>query len=224
MPHSPEETPDTARKHRQTEPEQPPARKAGSGAHRHARYDYLNDAKLSKALAYWNMKRGTRLMPQKADIVPGEIKPILPNILLADVMENGTRFRCRLVGTGIVNAYGANITGKYVGETLPNIDDDFTLDLYRTSYRERLPVFSRGTYVAPTESSLVVNRLLLPLSDDDRLANVIMAVLTFEYKGPDPGELGFGIQIDPSSSYLEVIEDIDTIFTEQGIAEQELPD
>ena len=224
MPHSPEETPDTARKHRRTEPEQPPARKAGSGAHRHARYDYLNDAKLSKALAYWNMKRGTRLMPQKADIVPGEIKPILPNILLADVMENGTRFRCRLVGTGIVNAYGANITGKYVGETLPNIDDDFTLDLYRTSYRERLPVFSCGNDAAPTESSLVVNRLLLPLSDDDRLANVIMAVLTFEYKGPDPGELGFGIQIDPSASYLEVIEDIDTIFTEQGIAEQELPD
>jgi hypothetical protein len=213
MQHPPEETPD-ADEHRRDEPERPPAREGGPDQ-RHIRYDYLNDAKLSKALAYWHMKRRGRSMPQKADIVPGEVKAILPNILLADALEDGTRFRCRLVGTGIVNAFGASMTGKYIGEMLPNIDDDFTQELYQTTWRERLPVFSRSTYIAAGgDSSLIVNRLLLPLSDDDKLANVIMAVLTFEYKGREPAEFGYGVQIDPSASYLEVIEDIDTIFSD----------
>lgn len=214
MQHPPEETSD-AEEHRPAGPEGPAADEAGPGTRGHARYDYLNDAKLSKALAYWHMKRGARSMPQKSDIVPGELKPILPNILLADAFEDGTRFRCRLVGTGIVNAYGANMTGKYIGEVLSNVDDDFTLELYRTTCRERLPVFSRGIYTAADKSSsLTVNRLLLPLSDDDKLASVVMAVLTFEYKSREPGQLGYGVQIDPSASYLEIIEDIDAIFSE----------
>lgn len=213
MQHPPENKSDTE-EFRQAEPNRSSTGDAPSGT-RHVRYDYLNDSKLSKALAYWNTKRGARLMPQKADIVPGELKAILPNILLADVVEAGTRFCYRLVGTGIVNAYGANMTGKYIGELLPNVDDDFTLDLYRTTYRERLPVFSRGTYITAGKGSrLTVNRLLLPLSEDDEQANVIMAVLTFEYESSEPGQLGFGVQIDPSASYLEVIEDIDNIFSE----------
>lgn len=218
MQYPPEKKPDTE-DHHPAEPA-PPSTGDAPSSHTHTRYDYRNDAKLSKALTYWHSKRGPRSMPQKADIIPGELKAILPNILLADALEAGTRFRCRLVGTGIVNAYGANMTGKFIGEVLPNVDDDFALDLYRMTYRQRLPVFSRGTYIAAgNSSSLTVNRLLLPLSDDDKLANVIMAVLTFEYKSREPGHLGYGVQIDPAASYLEVIEDIDAIFSEQGFSE-----
>ncbi|MDP2124240.1 MAG: PAS domain-containing protein [Parvibaculum sp.] len=180
------------------------------------RYDYLNDSKLSKALAYWNGKRGTRRMPQRADIVPGEIKEILPSIMLTDALADGMRFRCRLVGTAIVSAFGADLTGKYVGEYAGSADstgpDEFTRRLYQTAWKERLPVFSRGKYIASRESSLTVNRLLLPLSEDGERPNIIMAVLTFEYEGSEQATLGFGVEIDPSVSYIEVIEDIEGLF------------
>lgn len=200
------------------DPESPSEDAPASGKSNIVKYDYLNDSKLSKALAYWIRKRGTRRMPQRSDIVPGEIKPVLPNIMLADAMENGTRFRCRLVGTAIVTAFGADLTGKYVGEhdggPASLGPDEFTRELYQIAWKTQTPVFSRGKYIASRESSLTVNRLLLPLSEDDKAPNIIMAVLTFEYEGIEQATLGFGVEIDPSVSYIEVIENIEDLVLE----------
>lgn len=178
------------------------------------KYDELNDSKLSKALVYWKQKRGLRRMPQKADIEPGEIKGILASVQLTDVLENGTRFRYRLIGTAIVEAFGADVTGQYVGEVMSNSQDSFARQFYQTTCEQRCPVFARGKYLTPTKNGLVVNRLLLPLSDDDEAVNVIMGVLTFEYSGADKSEIGFGVEIDPTASYIEVIEDIESIFSD----------
>ena len=61
-------------------------------------YNYRNDPVLGVVLAYWDQKRGTRLMPCKRDIDPIEIpRRLLPNLQLIDVIDGGERFRYRFV-------------------------------------------------------------------------------------------------------------------------------
>jgi hypothetical protein len=68
------------------------------------------DEKLERLLAYWRFKRGARKMPARADIDPAEIPDLLPLISLFEI-ENG-RFRIRLAGHKIVEAYGLEPRGK----------------------------------------------------------------------------------------------------------------
>src|ERR1051325_6866611 len=70
------------------------------------RYNYQSDPVLGPVLRYWFDKRGARLMPSRRDIDPVEIEPrLLPNLQITELVDGGARFRYRLAGTAIVEAY-----------------------------------------------------------------------------------------------------------------------
>jgi hypothetical protein len=71
------------------------------------RYDFRTDPVLRAALDYWRMKRGVRVMPQRRDIEPAELREVLAHLQITEVIGGGSRFRYRLVGTAIVQAFGA---------------------------------------------------------------------------------------------------------------------
>ncbi len=74
-------------------------------------YDHL--------LEVWRAKAGERPMPQRSAITPRDLKGILPNIILAERTErNPSRYRVRLVGTGLTDIVG-NGTGKMIDEVVP---------------------------------------------------------------------------------------------------------
>ncbi len=56
------------------------------------------------------------MMPRRRDIDPTEIPRLLPNLQITELIDGGARIRYRLTGTAIVNAYGADLTGKYFQE------------------------------------------------------------------------------------------------------------
>src|ERR1700736_619243 len=91
---------------------------ARSSALSTARYDFRADPVLRAALAYWEGKRGDRPMPQRGDIDPDELRPVLSHLQITEVIDGGSRFRYRLVGTAIVEAFGAEFTGRYVDELM----------------------------------------------------------------------------------------------------------
>src|SRR5215475_13818177 len=62
--------------------------------------------------AYWLAKRGERRMPSRWDIEPGQLRRLLRNLMLVDVLYNPIRFRYRLIGANIVDATGEDRTGK----------------------------------------------------------------------------------------------------------------
>jgi hypothetical protein len=64
---------------------------------------------------YWNSKRKEGRLPARRDIEPGELKPLLPNMILLDIEREPLRVRIRLVGTRIVQFRGDN-TGRYLHE------------------------------------------------------------------------------------------------------------
>jgi hypothetical protein len=97
---------------------------------------------------YWQAKRRGRDVPDRADIDPAEIKPLLPNILLSEWSEPPFRIRYRLVGGGICKVTGFDFTGRYLDELLPTDSENRWHDDYREARDDRVPIL--GAVVVPT--------------------------------------------------------------------------
>lgn len=70
-------------------------------------------------LKLWRTKAGDRKMPARSDITPRDLKDILRNVLLFErISQNPSRYRWRIVGTGLIGILGEN-TGKTLEESLP---------------------------------------------------------------------------------------------------------
>ena len=100
-------------------------------------------------LQWWLAKSGGDI-PDRDDLDPGELKPLLPNILISDVEHDPFRIRYRLVGTRAIEVTGYDITGHYLDNLLPADASEPWVEHYRTAYRTRRPVF--GAVEAPTRS------------------------------------------------------------------------
>jgi hypothetical protein len=175
----------------------------GVGA-RAPRYDFREDPVLSAALAYWQKQRGARALPRRRDIDPAGLREVLAHLQITEVV--GQRFRYRLVGTAIVEAFGAEFTGRFVDELVSGERDNFVHACYRAVCRAKRPAFVRSKYITTKKVDLTANRLLLPLSEDGREVNQILGALTFEFTRPfGPGE-GHAAQIDLSASYVDILD------------------
>lgn len=170
------------------------------------RYDFRADPVLGEALAYWNRQRGERLMPRRRDIDPTALRRILPHVQITEVIDGGSRFRYRLVGTAIVEAFGAEFTGKYVDELVSGERDNFVHGCYRTVCRARQPAFVRSRYITTKNVDLTANRVLMPLSENGDDVHQIFGALTFEFARPLHQGIGHNAQIDLSASYVDLLE------------------
>jgi hypothetical protein len=65
------------------------------------------DSRLHRLFEYWDRKRGPRAMPARRDIEPTDLVPLLPHLMMVDV-EEGPRFRYRVFGTAVVEAFGSD--------------------------------------------------------------------------------------------------------------------
>ncbi len=132
---------------------------------------------------YWETKRGSRRLPARADIDPGELRKHLPGMMIVQVVADERRYLYRLVGTREVTARGNDPTGHAVGED------------YFGSSRER--VFHNYDYVVESRSFLLDNEsfvmpdgkigneeaLFLPLSSDGTDVDQVL-VYTYHYWNP----------------------------------------
>lgn len=170
-----------------------------------ARYDFRADPVLRTVLDYWERRRGARAMPQRRDIDPAELRPVLPHLQITEAIEGGARFRYRLVGTAVVEAFGAEFTGKYVDELVSGERDSFVHACYRAVCTARRPVFARSKYITTKDVDLTANRVLTPLSEDGVEVGQILGGLTFEFARPHVARIGHRAQIDLAASYVEII-------------------
>ncbi len=142
---------------------------------------YVEDPILFNLFQYWDRKRGVRPMPARRDLDPVEIPRLLPHLRITEILEGCTRFRYRLVGTAVVEAYGADFTGKYTdelysGERKLNVERH-----YRIIHEKKRPMFLRSRYVTLKGYDIIANRLLAPLSDDGVEVDMVITALTFEF-------------------------------------------
>jgi hypothetical protein len=154
----------------------------------------LTSPRLKELFFYWRAKKGERVAPSRSDIQPQEIKRLLPIIYLMDVVPEPQRFRFRLVGTGIVDYFGEEITGRYLDELELNLPMDELLDQYREAVRERRAFHRRWLYTKRDRRRLEYERIILPLSADGTAINMLLCAAA--WKDIDATRAQFGVRHD----------------------------
>jgi hypothetical protein len=97
---------------------------------------------------YWQSKRAGRALPDRADIDPAELKPLLPYLIVAEVVEPPFRIRYRLIGTKIAAVSGLDFTGRFLDELLAADLENRWQEYYLEARNTRAPVL--GEVVVPT--------------------------------------------------------------------------
>jgi hypothetical protein len=171
-------------------------------------YNYQDDPILGPTLAYWRRKRGSRSMPSKRDIDATAFPPkVLPHLQIVDVIDGGARFRFRLVGTALVEAYGEEFTDKCADELFPDDRLRFVMSMYEGVCKLKVAHFSRTRYYTTKNIDLFSNRIYMPLSDDGINVHHILAVLRFDFAHAlDVGIWGDTAQLDHTTQYIEPIQ------------------
>ena len=127
---------------------------------------------LRVAFRHWDAVRGDRVMPERRDIDPLELRRTLPRTWIYE-REDNMDFRCRLAGEEINTAYGRPIQNRLARDVIgPKFDEvvrprwDYALDrgaLYHG--------FSKSSAAGPT-----IERLCVPLADKDGRPRFVFGV------------------------------------------------
>ncbi len=129
---------------------------------------------LKDLLAYWLSKKGERMAPPRSAINPADIVRHLPTIAIINVTGDPPRFSYRLFGTALAEAYGQDLTGRFLDE----VDlDHISLAVLRQVekvVREGCVSVHRDSFTKRDGRYLEYERICLPLSDDGRIVNMIL--------------------------------------------------
>jgi hypothetical protein len=129
---------------------------------------------LKDLYAYWISKKGIRRAPPRSAIIPAEIVPLLPTLALIDVIGSPPRFCFRLFGTGLVEAYGQDLTGKFLDEIdLDSINVPILHQAAKVA-RECCVHMDRDCFTKRDGRHLEYERIALPLSEDGSNVNMIL--------------------------------------------------
>lgn len=142
----------------------------------------LYHVRLRDLLDYWHGLPRRSAFPPRTAIDPVEIPALLPNIMLIDVEEQPLRFRCRLVGSAIVDFVGHNCKGCLVEDIGLNDGEDVDARLrdFRAVIERRAPVCARRSVVDAEGRKFMYERLLLPLASDGERIDCLLGGMYFD--------------------------------------------
>lgn len=143
------------------------------------------DHRLHRVYDYWQAKRGARAMPARVDVDPGELRSELPYLMLTDVVDGGRRFRYRLFGTAVADAFGMDPTGRFVDEVMSDPKyRAFIIGLYRDIVTKKRPICSTTRYGSHRDVEMWTQRLMMPLSSDGMTVDMVLSIQVFTHASP----------------------------------------
>jgi hypothetical protein len=131
--------------------------------------------------AYWQSKRRGDALPARSDILPDEIRHLLPNLIIADIEPEPFRVRYRLSGT-MIATYDEELAGKYLDELDNTSPEEIAAfyAFYRLVLAERRPLFCRSVVPSrQTGHELLQEGGLWPLSTDGVTIDKCVALQDF---------------------------------------------
>jgi len=78
--------------------------------------DEVRSIKVRFALDYWRNLRGAKRFPARAEIKPREIKGVLTNMVLIQVIDAGRDFLFRVVGDHAGRGYNVQLTNRLLSD------------------------------------------------------------------------------------------------------------
>jgi hypothetical protein len=97
--------------------------------------------RIDRLKAYWEERRGNRLVPLRRDIDPGDLKDLLPYIIISELQRNPFRVRYRLGGAAVNEALGFNIAGRFLDEMEVAGGQETWTGIYKRAMESSRPVF-----------------------------------------------------------------------------------
>jgi len=146
----------------------------------------IQNATLRKGLALWNLKRGDRRMPARADITPRDMAEFLRNIVLVKVLDGGQEFEFRVVGDAMVVVQGAAFQGMNTAEIdrqVPGYGSALREVYIRLCAQGEPHAFRGSAQNGPSGRPFTHESLLLPLGADGETTDHILVIGIYSF-GP----------------------------------------
>lgn len=144
--------------------------------------DEIRHALLRALYAYWDDRRGGRIMPARSDLDPVDIPDLLRHLILLDVTHDPLRFRVRLYGTEVAELRGRDLTGRYLYEGEPTAIGDQTRPWNVETVETRSPHYVTGPFTDISDGRTgTFYRLGLPLSEEGERVDMLMIGLLREW-------------------------------------------
>lgn len=132
---------------------------------------------LQPLLALWTERREGGGFPARAALTPRDLKPWLPFIHVYEAVEN-QRFTARLLGTAIVNAIGADQTGRTFGDKDQDLMAVRAYAILSRVVAEGRPLWTRVPRIASVKQSWhAAESLWLPLGADGKVQQILAATI-----------------------------------------------
>lgn len=131
-------------------------------------------------LNWWNQARGNTFAASPDAVDPMELRSILGYLAVLDVLDGGENFRYRLYGSAIMNEPGKDLTGLLLSDIWTPLRSFFTIT-YRAVVHRKEPLYTQHE---PHHSlkMQVWDRLILPLSNDQDVERLIVAIMPSKTK------------------------------------------
>ncbi|HVJ33664.1 MAG TPA: PAS domain-containing protein [Terriglobia bacterium] len=132
----------------------------------------------------WDRWRGKRSMPARRDVLPEELRDLLPYVAL--MQANPDPLECRYIvsGNAVDRASERGIRGMTIREVLamgsPSIDDEIAA-IYGGVINGGTPHFSSGSMEYRDRGFITFDRALLPLSPDDHAVDYLLCGFFYNF-------------------------------------------
>src|SRR5258708_6230838 len=122
----------------------------------------------------WNRWRGTQEFPARRQFEAFDLKYILGNLSLVDVLHDPRRYRYRIYGSNFSARVGFDMTGKFLDD-LPDHEHRTMARLhFDQAVDERRPVVKQHEHWFSDRRLWNCEILVLPLADDGTTINMMM--------------------------------------------------
>ena len=144
----------------------------------------ITHPRLRQLYEYWDMKRGDRPMPSRADIDPIDIRFVIGNVILVDVIEGEPlKFRIRLHGTNLSERVRFDLTGKMLDEMPWAEFRDLTQASFTRVAMTRQPLHAQRDRILDNRRRHY-ETLILPLSSEGERVDRILCGLYYDHLDP----------------------------------------
>ena len=138
--------------------------------------DHRLTDKHRRLLTYWKAKRDRYSAPRRSDIDPCDLGPVLPNILLWDIVPSD--YRCRLAGTEVCQNTIGNLQGVMLSD-LPCPLVDQAQREFDAARDEGLATLAERSLHWLGRPLIYYRHLVLPLVNDQGECHMLVSLMTF---------------------------------------------
>jgi len=142
--------------------------------------------KIRQIHEYWCSIHPPEGLPARRHFDPLDIPSLLPNIALIDVPGPEKDFTFRLMGTKLVDFYGADFTGKPFVSAYLKATESMAYNDLRATVADHLPRWRRGQAMfVRNREYVIIERLYLPFANDGATVNMMLGLILAKYGSND---------------------------------------